>query len=90
LFNLSDPGAEEALYESTSMRKCAGVDLGNAAVLDETTICKFRYLLEKHDLGKKLFAEVNAHLRDCGVKVSGRRIVDATIIAAPGATRNQK
>ena len=89
-FNLSDPGAEEALYDSTSMRKFAGVDLGNAPVPDETTICKFRHLLEKHDLGKKLFEEVNAHLRECGVKVAGGTIVDATIIAAPSSTKNKK
>jgi IS5 family transposase len=89
-FNLSDPAAEESLYDITSMRKFAGVDLGNAPVPDETTICKFRHLLEKHDLGKKLFDEVNAHLRDSGVKVAGGTIVDATIIAAPSSTKNKE
>src|SRR5580658_1775685 len=88
-FNLSDPAAEESLYDITSMRKFAGVDLGNAPVPDETTICKFRHLLEKHDLGKKLFDEVNAYLRDSGVKVASGTIVDATIIAAPSSTKNK-
>src|SRR3977135_2870462 len=88
-FNLSDPAAEEALYDSSSLRCVAGIDLGNAPVPDETTICKFRHLLERHGLGKKLFDEVNAHLSDCGVKIAGGTIVDATIIAAPSSTKNK-
>jgi len=89
-FNLSDPAAEESLYDSSSMRHFAGIDLGNAPVPDETTICKFRHLLERHDLGKKLFEEVNAHLCESGVKIAGGTIVDATIIAAPSSTKNKK
>jgi IS5 family transposase len=50
-FNLSDPAVEEALYESLSMRGFAGIDLGREPVPDETTVCKFRHLLEQHDLG---------------------------------------
>jgi IS5 family transposase len=88
-FNLSDPAAEESLYDINSMRHFAGIDLGHAPVPDETTICKFRHLLERHKLGKKLFEEVNAHLRESGVKISGGTIVDATIIAAPSSTKNQ-
>jgi transposase, IS5 family len=49
-FNLSDPAVEEALYESVSMRQFVGIDLGREPVPDETTVCKFRHLLEKHDL----------------------------------------
>src|SRR4051794_33482548 len=52
-FNLSDPAAEEALYESLSMCRFVGIDLGKEPVPDETTICKFRHLLEKHQIGKK-------------------------------------
>ncbi|MFZ6682288.1 transposase, partial [Undibacterium sp. Tian12W] len=52
-FNLSDPAVEEALYESVSMRSFANIDLGNEPVPDETTVCKFRHLLERHDLGKR-------------------------------------
>jgi|SRR5665213_701585 len=88
-FNLSDPAAEESLYDSSAMRHFAGIDLGRAPVPDETTICKFRHLLERHSLGKKLFEEVNAHLRESGVKIAGGTIVDATIIAAPSSTKNQ-
>jgi len=89
-FNLSDPGAEESLYDITSMRTFVGIDLGNAPVPDETTICRFRHLLEKHHLGKKLFEAVNEHLRKHGVKVAGGTIVDATIISAPSSTKNKQ
>ena len=88
-FNLSDPAVEEALYDMISMRAFARVDLGECGVPDETTICKFRHLIEKHDLGKKLFAEVNRYLADCGITISGGTIVDATIIHAPSSTKNQ-
>lgn len=87
-FNLSDPGVEETLYDSTSMRRFAGIDLGREAVPDETTVCKFRHLLEKQKLGERIFAEVNAYLRKNGVKVSTGTIVDATIISAPSSTKN--
>lgn len=55
---------------------------------DETTVCKFRHLLEQHDLGRVLFAEVTQHLRAQGLAVSTGTIVDATIIAAPSSTKN--
>ena len=61
-FNLSDPALEEALYESISMRQFVGIDLGREPVPDETTVCKFRHLLEQHDLGRGLFEEVGRHL----------------------------
>ena len=61
-FNLSDPGAEEALYESPALRRFTGVDLGRAAAPDETTICKFRHLLKEHDLGGAMLDAVNLHL----------------------------
>jgi IS5 family transposase len=88
-FNLSDPAAEETLYDSVSMRAFVGIDLGNAAVPDETTICRFRHLLERHNLGKKLFEAVNTYLAENGVKVAGGTIVDATIISAPSSTKNK-
>ena len=89
-FNLSDPGAEEALYESVSMCRFVGIDLGREPVPDETTILKFRHLLEKHRLGKKLFREVHRHLESQGVKVTQGTIVDATIINAPSSTKNKE
>src|SRR5881398_1620926 len=87
-FNLSDPGVEEALYDSLSMRRFAGIDLGRAPVPDETTVCKFRHLLERHDLGRALFEQVYAHLEARGLGVSTGTIVDATIIQAPSSTKN--
>jgi transposase, IS5 family len=88
-FNLSDPAVEEALYDSQSMRQFVGIDLGVEGAPDETTVCKFRHLLEQHALGKTIFAEVNAHLKHCGMKVSTGTIVDASIINAPASTKNQ-
>jgi IS5 family transposase len=88
-FNLSDPAAEEALYESLSMRRFVGVDLGREPVPDETTILNFCRLLEQHELGKPLFERINQHLAARGMKVAGGTIVDATIIAAPSSTKNQ-
>jgi IS5 family transposase len=53
-FNLSDPAVEEALYDSPAMRRFAGIDLGREPVPDETTVCRFRHLLEARDLGQQL------------------------------------
>jgi len=86
-FNLSDPAVEEALYDSLAMRRFVGVDLGREAVPDETTVCRFRHLLEEHDLGRQLFGEVQRHLAK-GLKVATGTIVDATIINAPSSTKN--
>jgi IS5 family transposase len=88
-FNLSDPAAEEALYDMESLRRFVGIDLGNEPVPDETTICKFRHLLETHDLGERIFQEVNAHLEEKGLRLSEGTIMDATIINAPSSTKNQ-
>ena len=88
-FNLSDPAAEEALYDSIAMRSFVGIDLGREPAPDETTILRFRHLLEQHGLGKKLFEEVGRHLQAQGLKVASGTIVDATIISAPSSTKNQ-
>ena len=82
-FNLSDPAAEEALYDSSAMRRFVGIDLGCEPVPDETTVCRFRHLLEEHDLGRPLFDEVQQHLAAKGLKMATGTIVDATIINAP-------
>ena len=87
-FNLSDPAVEEALYDSVSMRAFVGIDLGLEPVPDETTVCKFRHLLERHDMGRKLFEDIGRFLQARGMKVSGGTIVDATIIDAPSSTKN--
>jgi len=87
-FNLSDPAVEEALYDSQAMRAFAGIDLGREPVPDETTVCRFRHLLEEHDLGRRLFDEVGRQLAAKGLKVATGTIVDATIINAPSSTKN--
>jgi IS5 family transposase len=89
-FNLSDPAAEEALYDSRAMRAFVGIDLGREPVPDETTICKFRHLLEAYELGPKILEAINAHLAEKGFRVTTGTIVDATIIAAPSSTKNEK
>lgn len=88
-FNLSDPGAEEALYDSSSMRRFAGIDLGEMPVPDESTVLRFRHLLETHRLGEKLFQQVHAYLEGQGIKIGTGTIVDATIISAPPSTKNK-
>lgn len=89
-FNLSDPSAEEALYDSCAMREFVGIDLAREPVPDETTICKFRHLMEKHNLGDQLFHLVNEYLQESGLKLSQGTIVDATIIHAPSSTKNKE
>ncbi len=89
-FNLSDPAAEEALYDSQALRDFVGIDLGREPVPDETTICKFRHLMERHNLGDELFRLINEYLQENGLKVSRGTIVDASIISAPSSTKNRK
>ena len=88
-FNLSDPGAEDALYESPVLRRFAGVDLGRAPVPDESTILQFRHLLEKHELGGAMLKAVNQYLESRGIRITTGTIVDATIIHAPSSTKNK-
>jgi IS5 family transposase len=89
-FNLADFACEEALYDSASLRRFVGIDLGCEAVPDATTMLKFRHLLEQHKLGEKLFAEVGRVLTGSGMSLKTGTIVDATIIAAPSSTKNRK
>lgn len=87
-FNLSDPGAEDALYDSESMRRFAGIELADDAIPDESTILRFRHLLERHRLTERIFAEVRGLLEDKRLLLKSGTIVDATIIAAPPSTKN--
>lgn len=89
-FNLSDPAVEEALYDSRAMRNFVGIDLGREPAPDETTICKFRHILEANDLGERLFMLIGKYLTENGMKVSRGTIVDATIINAPSSTKNRE
>lgn len=82
-FNLSDAGIEDAIYDSYAMRSFMHIDFLNEQVPDATTLLKFRYLLEAHDIGKKIFADVNERLEKAGLIMHGSTIVVATIIAVP-------
>lgn len=88
-FNLSDPAVEEALYDSETMRRFAGIDLGQEPVPDETTVCNFRHLLERNGMGKALLTAINRYLHENGIKIAKGTIVDATIISAPSSTKNK-
>ena len=89
-FNMSDPQAEDSLYDSVAMRNFVGIDLGREAAPDETTICKFRHLIEEKGLGKIMLTVVNDHLKAKGIKIGTGTIMDATLISAPSSTKNKK
>ena len=89
-YGLSDPAAEESLYDIESMRRFVGLELGDDAIPDETTILNFRHLLEKHHLTSDIFEDVNVYLQEQGLLLAGGSIVDATIIHAPSSTKNKE
>jgi len=89
-FNLSDPGAEDGLYDSESMRRFAGLDLADDAIPDETTILNFRHLLEQHQLTEKIFGAVRGLLEERRLLLKSGTIVDATLIEAPPSTKNEE
>lgn len=88
-FNLSDPAAEDSLYDIESMRRFCGIELGDNAVPDETTILNFRRLLERHRLTEAIFKSVNKLLSDQRLLLKSGTLVDATIISAPSSTKNE-
>ncbi len=88
-YGLSDPGMEDALYDSESMRRFADIDLEVDVVPDETTILNFRHLLERHNLTKKIFEKTQRYLTEKGLLLREGTIVDATIINAPSSTKNR-
>src|SRR5271170_6749164 len=89
-FALSDPAAEDALYDSAALRRFVGIDLGRAPAPDETTILNFRHLLEAHDLCGQMLDTVNLYLASRGIRITTGTIVDATIIHAPSSTKNER
>lgn len=89
-FNYSDPAMEEALYEVPLYCRFVGIDLAVDTVPDETTICKFRHLLERHQLADAFLAEINAELSARGLLLKKGTVVDATLIAAPPSTKNKE
>ena len=89
-FGYSDPAMEEALHDVPLLRQFAGLDAFEDVMPDESTILRFRHLLEKHDLAVAIFAEVNAVLSEKGLSMKRGTVVDATLIAAPSSTKNEE
>ncbi|MGH7803829.1 MAG: IS5 family transposase [Candidatus Binatia bacterium] len=87
-FNLSDPQAEDSIYDSESMRRFAKVELAEDVVPDETTILRFRHMLEKNGLTGAIFETINGLLAEKRLTLKSGTIVDATIISAPSSTKN--
>jgi len=87
-FNLSDPAMEEALYDTPMFREFVGLDMGEDHLPDESTILRFRHLLEAHNLSLQILATVNATLMAKGLLLKQGTVVDATLIASPTSTKN--
>ena len=88
-FGHSDPAMEEALHDIPLYREFAHLDAGLTRLPDESTILRFRHLLEQHQLAPQILASVNATLADKGLMLKQGTVVDATLIAAPSSTKNQ-
>lgn len=87
-FGLSDPAMEEALHDVPLYREFAGLEGAMRRLPDESTILRFRHLLEKHNLGDAILARVNEILQRHGLMLKVGTVVDATLIAAPSSTKN--
>ncbi len=87
-FGLSDPAMEEALHDMALFREFAGLDAGATRLPDESTILRFRHMLEANNLAIQMFAAVNTKLIDRGLLLKAGTVVDATLIAAPSSTKN--
>ena len=88
-FGLSDPAMEEALHDVPLYREFAGLDAGVTRMPDESTILRFRHLLEANNLSLQLLAAINATLATKGLLLKSGTVVDATLIAAPPSTKNR-
>ena len=89
-FGLSDPAMEEALHDTPLYCEFAGLDAGISRLPDESTILRFRHLLEEHSLSLQLMATINATLATKGLMLKTGTVVDATLIAAPSSTKNSR
>ena len=87
-FGLSDPAMEEALHDVSLYCEFARLDPGAMRLPDETTILRFRHLLEDNSLSIPLLATINATLAARGLMLKTGTVVDATLIAAPSSTKN--
>jgi IS5 family transposase len=89
-FTLSDELIEDSIYDSQAMRRFIGINILEENSPDATTLLKFRHLLEEHELCKKMFKQLKNILITNGIMMQEGTIVDATIIAAPSSTKNEK
>jgi IS5 family transposase len=89
-FGHSDPAMEEALHDIPLYREFARLDAGITRLPDESTILRFRHLLEAHQLAQQILATVNAGLIERGLMLKTGTVVDATLIAAPSSTKNDQ
>ena len=88
-FGLSDPAMEEALHDVPLYRDFSGLDAGLTRLPDESTILRFRHLLEKHALAEQMLATINALLTKKGLLLKAGSAIDATLIPAPSSTKNK-
>lgn len=88
-FGLSDPAMKEALHDVPLYREFAELDAGATRMPDESTILRFRHLLEANDLSIQLMGTINATLATKGLLLKSGTVVDATLIAAPPSTKNR-
>ena len=88
-FKLSDPAMEEALHDVPAFRDFAGLSRWDEHIPSESSILRFRHLLERHKLAEQILATVNALLQAKGLQLKAGTVVDATLIAAPSSTKNQ-
>ena len=89
-YNLSDEGVEYAIYDSYAMRRFMKLDFTTEQVPDATTLLKFRHILEKQKIGRKLFEDIKQRLEASGLMMRGGSILDATIIEAATSTKNKE
>lgn len=87
-FTLSDPAMEEALHDVPLFRDFAGLGGWDDRLPDESTILRFRHVLEKHKLAERILATVNLLLGAKGMMLRSGTVVDATLISAPSSTKN--
>ena len=89
-FGHSDPAIEEVLHDIPLYQEFAHPDAGVTRLPEDTTILRFRHMFEAHALGQQILATVNAKLIDRGLMLKTGTVVNATLIAAPSSTKNDK
>lgn len=87
-FGHSDPAMEEALHDVPLYRAFIGIDPGADQMPDESTILRFRHLLEQHRLAPAMLRLINELLSTRGLMLKAGTAIDATLIHAPSSTQN--